>query len=41
MLLKKTAWFWKSGLAVISFILMLSISGCSDTSPEKIQFRKQ
>ena len=35
MLLKKTAWFWKSGLAVISFILMLSISGCSDTSPEK------
>ncbi len=33
MLLKKTAWFWKSGLAVISFLLMFSISGCSDTLP--------
>ena len=34
MLLRKTAWFWKSGLTVISFVLMLSVSGCSDTSPE-------
>lgn len=33
MLLKKTAWFWKIGLAVISFLLMFSISGCSDTLP--------
>lgn len=33
MLLKKTAWFWKIGLAVISFVLMFSISGCSDTLP--------
>ncbi len=31
MLLKRTDWFWKSGLIAISFILMLSISGCSDT----------
>ena len=37
MLLRKTAWFWKSGLAVISFVLMLSVSGCSDTSTEEIQ----
>ena len=35
MLLKKTAWFWKSGLAVISFVLMLSVSGCSDAPPEE------
>lgn len=35
MLLRKTVWFWKSGLATISFVLMLSISGCSDASPEK------
>ena len=33
MLLRKTAWSWKSGLAVISFVLMLSVSGCSDASP--------
>ena len=35
MLLRKTAWFWKSGLAVISFVLMLSVSGCSDATPEE------
>ena len=35
MLLRKTAWSWKSGLAVISFLLMLSVSGCSDASPEE------
>ena len=35
MLLRKTAWSWKSGLAVISFVLMLSVSGCSDASPEE------
>ena len=35
MLLRKTAWFWKSGLATISFALMLSISGCSDAITEK------
>ena len=29
------AWSWKSGLAVISFVLMFSISGCSDTPPEE------
>ena len=33
MLLRKTAWFWKSGLAAISFVPMLSISGCSDVPP--------
>lgn len=35
MLLRKTAWSWKSGLAVISFLLMLSVSGCSDAPPEE------
>lgn len=35
MLLRKTTWFWKSGLAAVSFVLMLSISGCSDAPPEK------
>ena len=35
MLLRKTVWFWKRGLAVISFVLMFSISGCSDTPPEE------
>ena len=35
MLLRKTAWFWKSGLAAISFVLILSISGCSDAPPEE------
>ena len=35
MLLRKTTWFWKSGLAVISFVLMFSISGCSDTPSEE------
>ena len=35
MLLRKTVWFWKSGLAVISFVLMLSVSGCSDAPPEE------
>ena len=35
MLLRKTTWFWKSGLAAISFVLMLSVSGCSDAPPEE------
>lgn len=35
MLLRKTSWFWKNGLAAISFVLILSISGCSDAPPEK------
>ena len=35
MLLKKTAWFWKSGLAAISFMLIVSVSGCSDTTQEE------
>ena len=34
-MLRKTAWLWKSGLAVISFVLIFSISGCSDTPPEE------
>lgn len=36
MLLKKTAWFWKSGLAAISFMVIVSASGCSDTPQEEI-----
>lgn len=35
MLLRKTVWFWKNGLAAISFVLMLSLSGCSDASSEE------
>ncbi len=35
MLWKKTGWFWKSGLMAISFILMLTVLGCSDTLPEE------
>lgn len=35
MLLRKTTWFWKSGLAAISFVLILGISGCSDVPPEE------
>ena len=35
MLLRKTTGFWKSGLAAISFVLILSISGCSDAPPEE------
>ena len=35
MLLRKTTWFWKSGLAAISFVLMLSVSGCSDAPSEE------
>ena len=35
MFLKKTAWFWKSGLAAISFMLIVSVSGCSDTPQEE------
>ena len=35
MLLKKTAWFWKSGLTAISFMLIVSVSGCSDTPQEE------
>ena len=37
MLLRKTAWFWKSGLATISFVLILSISGCSSISSEELK----
>ena len=37
MLLKKTAWFWKSGLAAISFMLIVSVSGCSDTLQEETE----
>ena len=35
MLWKKTEWFWKSGLVVISLALTLSVSGCRDTLPEE------
>lgn len=35
MLLRKITWFWKRGLAVISFVLMFSISGCSDAPPKE------
>lgn len=37
MLLKKTAWFWKSGLMAISLMLMLSVSGCSDSPQEETE----
>ena len=35
MLWKKTGWFWKIGLAAISFMMVLSISGCGDISLEE------
>lgn len=35
MLWKKTGWFWKSGFAAISFVLALSVAGCSDALPEE------
>ena len=35
MMLKKTAWFRKSGLTAISFMLTVSISGCSDRPQEE------
>lgn len=35
MLWKKTGWFWKIGLAAISFMMVLGISGCGDISLEE------
>lgn len=37
MLLKKTAWFWRSGFIAISIILMLSVTGCSNIPPDETQ----
>ena len=28
---KETGWFWKSGVIIINFLLILSVLGCSDT----------
>lgn len=35
MLSRKTVWFWKSGIAAISFVWMLCISGCTDAPLEE------
>lgn len=35
MVLRKTTWFWKGGLAAISFTIILSISGRSDAPSEE------
>lgn len=35
MSLIKTAWFWKSGFAAISFILLFSVLGCGDTQQQE------
>ena len=35
MLWKKTGWFWKIGLAAISFMMVLGIYGCGDISLEE------
>lgn len=35
MSLIKTAWFWKSGFAVISFILLFRVLGCGDTTRQE------
>lgn len=40
MLLKKTAWFWKSGFMAIRFILVLSVSGCSNTPLEETRIEE-
>lgn len=37
MLWRKTAWFWKRGLAAISLVFILSIPGCGDISPEETE----
>lgn len=37
MLQKRTRWLWKSGPIAVSFMLMLGVSGCSDTLPEETQ----
>lgn len=35
MLSKKAVWFWNRGLAAVSLVFILSISGCSDIAPEE------
>ena len=35
MQLRNIAWFWKVGLAAISLVLIVCISGCSDIPPEE------
>lgn len=37
MLLKKAGLFWKNGLAAISFVLMLSITGCSHAPQKEVK----
>ena len=32
---KRIEWFWRSGLVVISLVLTICVSGCSDTFPEE------
>ena len=36
MLLRKTTWFWKSGLAAISFVLIINIGRSTVSSAVKI-----
>ncbi|MDE7433471.1 MAG: hypothetical protein K2N34_16365 [Lachnospiraceae bacterium] len=38
MLLKKTVWFWKSGLIAINVMLLFCIPGCSNTSRKGTRF---
>lgn len=37
MLWKKTTWLWKRGLAAISLVFILSISGCGSISPKETE----
>ena len=40
MLWKKTRWFWKSGFAIISFILVLGVSGCTVVPEEETEIQE-
>ena len=40
MLWKKTSWFWKSGFAIISFILVLGVSGCTVVPEEETEIQE-
>lgn len=40
MLWKKTRWFWKSGFAIISFILTFGVSGCTVVPEEETEIQE-
>ena len=40
MLWKKTRWFWKSGFAIISFVLAFGVSGCTVVPEEETEIQE-